>query len=114
MYGNGCHHAFLLLVSDQKLTANHSMENVAVLSAQAAHPLYSPLMRFLELLENIKEVFWDINVPVPTGVKVCASTSCCRPAHWQQLHMRLPFCVEHESALAMLDAAGWLSSVSTF
>ncbi|CAL8469781.1 g9323 [Coccomyxa elongata] len=70
MYGNGCHHAFLLLVSDQKLTANHSMENVAVLSAQAAHPLYSPLVRFLELLENIKEVFWDIDVPVLTGVKV--------------------------------------------
>ncbi|CAL8467398.1 g6935 [Coccomyxa elongata] len=70
MYAQGRNHSFLILVSDQELTAKHGMPNVAVLSRQADHSLYSPLMRFLEVLESIEKRSRDVNVPVPPGVKV--------------------------------------------
>ncbi|BDA51150.1 hypothetical protein COCOBI_18-0250 [Coccomyxa sp. Obi] len=68
MYGKGCNHSFLLLVSDQELPAKPSINNVAVLSAHTEHPLYTPLVRFLELLEEIEVGLRDVSVPVPADM----------------------------------------------
>ncbi len=77
MYARGHNYSFLILVSDQELTAKHNIPNVAVLCGQADHPLYSPLVRFLQLLERIEKRFQDVTVPVPAGTKVRASKSRC-------------------------------------
>ena len=78
MYAPGKDHSLLILVSDQNLPAKEGIpRNVAVLSGQADHPLYTPLVRFLEVLESIEKRGRGVNVPVPAGLTVCAATSCC-------------------------------------